>query len=39
MGRTATNVFGNAVAATMVADWEGELAESPQEPVPNRALR
>jgi Na+/H+-dicarboxylate symporter len=25
MGRTATNVFGNAVAATLVAKWEGEL--------------
>lgn len=28
MGRTATNVFGNAVAATLVAKWEGELRES-----------
>jgi Na+/H+-dicarboxylate symporter len=25
MGRTATNVVGNAVAATLVAKWEGEL--------------
>jgi Na+/H+-dicarboxylate symporter len=25
MGRTATNVIGNAVAATLVAKWEGEL--------------
>jgi Na+/H+-dicarboxylate symporter len=25
MGRTATNVLGNAVAATLVAKWEGEL--------------
>ena len=25
MGRTATNVLGNAVAATLVANWEGEL--------------
>jgi Na+/H+-dicarboxylate symporter len=33
MGRTATNVFGNAVAATMVADWEGELGESSKEPL------
>jgi Na+/H+-dicarboxylate symporter len=33
MGRTATNVFGNAVAATMVADWEGELSESAREPL------
>jgi Na+/H+-dicarboxylate symporter len=28
MGRTATNVIGNAVAATLVAKWEGELRES-----------
>jgi Na+/H+-dicarboxylate symporter len=28
MGRTATNVIGNAVAATVVAKWEGELGES-----------
>jgi Na+/H+-dicarboxylate symporter len=28
MGRTATNVFGNAVAATLVAKWEGELSEN-----------
>jgi Na+/H+-dicarboxylate symporter len=26
MGRTATNVLGNAVASTLVAKWEGELA-------------
>jgi Na+/H+-dicarboxylate symporter len=26
MGRTATNVLGNAVAAALVAKWEGELA-------------
>jgi Na+/H+-dicarboxylate symporter len=25
MGRTATNVIGNAVAATLVAKWEGDL--------------
>lgn len=25
MGRTATNVVGNAVAATVVAKWEGLL--------------
>src|SRR5580704_3539270 len=32
MGRTATNVLGNAVAATLVANWEGELKEgSPAE--------
>jgi Na+/H+-dicarboxylate symporter len=28
MGRTATNVLGNAVAAALVAKWEGELKES-----------
>jgi Na+/H+-dicarboxylate symporter len=27
MGRTATNVLGNAVASTVVAKWEGELNE------------
>ncbi len=27
MGRTATNVFGNAVASVLVANWEGELKE------------
>jgi Na+/H+-dicarboxylate symporter len=27
MGRTATNVIGNAVASTLVAKWEGELKE------------
>jgi Na+/H+-dicarboxylate symporter len=26
MGRSATNVIGNALAATVVAKWEGELA-------------
>jgi Na+/H+-dicarboxylate symporter len=25
MGRTATNVVGNAVATAVVAKWEGEL--------------
>ena len=30
MGRSATNVVGNAVAATVVAKWEGEL--DPTEP-------
>jgi Na+/H+-dicarboxylate symporter len=29
MGRTATNVLGNAVAATLVAKWEGELKDCP----------
>jgi len=28
MGRTATNVIGNAVASTLVAKWEGELTEN-----------
>jgi Na+/H+-dicarboxylate symporter len=27
MGRTATNVLGNAVASVLVAKWEGELGE------------
>jgi Na+/H+-dicarboxylate symporter len=31
MGRTATNVIGNAVAATVVARWEGQL-DPPQSP-------
>ena len=31
MGRSATNVVGNAVAATVVAKWEGAL-EVPEEP-------
>jgi len=39
MGRTATNVIGNAVAATVVARWEGQLdpaqpAEIEVKPVP-----
>jgi len=25
MGRTATNVIGNAIATAVVAKWEGEL--------------
>jgi Na+/H+-dicarboxylate symporter len=29
MGRTATNVLGNAAAAALVAKWEGELKENP----------
>jgi Na+/H+-dicarboxylate symporter len=28
MGRSATNVVGNSVAATVIAAWEGELAAS-----------
>jgi Na+/H+-dicarboxylate symporter len=31
MGRSATNVVGNAVAASVVARWEGEL--DPEEPI------
>jgi Na+/H+-dicarboxylate symporter len=30
MGRSATNVVGNAVASSVVAQWEGEL--NPEEP-------
>lgn len=35
MGRTATNVIGNAVAATVVARWEGQLdvPEAPEETI------
>lgn len=31
MGRTSTNVIGNAIASLVVARWEGEL--------PNEALQ
>jgi len=31
MGRTATNVLGNAVASTLVAKWEGDLTENTTE--------
>jgi len=37
MGRSATNVVGNAIAASVVARWEGDLdaEESPDiEPLP-----
>ena len=37
MGRTATNVFGNAVASTLVAKWEGELQEGCPEELPSVA--
>jgi Na+/H+-dicarboxylate symporter len=30
MGRSATNVVGNAVATAAVAKWEGELKDTPQ---------
>jgi len=33
MGRTATNVIGNAVASVVVARWEGQL-DAPQPPEP-----
>ncbi|WP_448664547.1 dicarboxylate/amino acid:cation symporter [Sphingomonas sp. CJ20] len=35
MGRTATNVIGNAVAATVVARWEGQLdrPDAPEETI------
>ena len=31
MGRSATNVVGNSVAAAVVAKWEGELDDIPPE--------
>jgi Na+/H+-dicarboxylate symporter len=38
MGRSATNVVGNAVAASVVARWEGALgAEAPPEIEPPHA--
>jgi Na+/H+-dicarboxylate symporter len=38
MGRSATNVVGNAVAASVVARWEGELdAEEPADIEPRHA--
>jgi len=40
MGRSATNVLGNSLAATVVAKWEGELgaaeAIGAQPPEPGR---
>jgi Na+/H+-dicarboxylate symporter len=30
MGRTATNVLGNAVASVILARWEGERRPEPQ---------
>jgi Na+/H+-dicarboxylate symporter len=29
MGRTMTNVLGNAIATAVVAKWEGDLARGP----------
>ncbi|WP_409019339.1 dicarboxylate/amino acid:cation symporter [Brevundimonas vesicularis] len=34
MGRSATNVVGNSVAAAVVAKWEGELDEAPEDGAP-----
>ena len=34
MGRSATNVVGNAVAATLVAKWEGVLEQGGAHPAP-----
>jgi Na+/H+-dicarboxylate symporter len=31
MGRTATNVIGNSLAASVIAKWEGGLAEAPED--------
>ena len=31
MGRTATNVLGNAIATAVVAHWEGEISEEEEE--------
>ena len=37
MGRSATNVVGNSVAAAVVAKWEGELDDPEPEPEPAKA--
>ena len=37
MGRSATNVVGNSVAAAVVAKWEGELDDIPEEDGPKPA--
>jgi len=38
MGRSATNVVGNSVAAAVVAKWEGELDDMPEDdPEPAKA--
>ena len=42
MGRSATNVLGNSVAAAVVAKWEGQIedpANAPAEPEPEPAPR
>jgi Na+/H+-dicarboxylate symporter len=33
MGRSATNVLGNSVAAAVVAKWENQIDEPEAEPV------
>ena len=38
MGRSATNVVGNAIAASVIARWEGPLVPSPADPVPPEVL-
>jgi Na+/H+-dicarboxylate symporter len=37
MGRTATNVVGNSIAAALVSRWEGELGRGTVEPHADRA--
>ncbi len=37
MGRSATNVVGNSVAAAVVAKWEGELDDIPEGDAPKPA--
>jgi Na+/H+-dicarboxylate symporter len=37
MGRSATNVIGNSVAAAVVARWENQIEEPAAEPVPAQA--
>ena len=37
MGRSATNVVGNSVAAAVVAKWEGELDDIPEGDAPQTA--
>ncbi|MFN3584504.1 cation:dicarboxylate symporter family transporter, partial [Phenylobacterium sp.] len=34
MGRSATNVVGNSVAAAVVAKWEGQIAEPEEQTAP-----
>jgi Na+/H+-dicarboxylate symporter len=37
MGRSATNVVGNTVAAAVVARWENQIEAPPGEPAPQGA--